>query len=365
MSYSDEILPPTDVDLEKIESEELDAASSPPQFEISTYPADYTLEVYWQKWKSNEILIPVFQRGFVWKISQSSRLVESFMMGLPVPQIFLYTDEQQKYLVIDGQQRLKSIFYFFEGYFGQPDKANKRSIFKLHGLDEKSKWSGLKFEDFEPADQRKLRQSVLRAIVVKQLNPDDNTSVFHIFERLNTGGTLLKPQEVRNAVYSGTLNDLLLELNIYPQWRELLHKPLPDSRQKDVELILRYMSLYHWGEKYYKPMKTFMSDFMSRNRNPSMKIIEEERQRFRTTCDTITQKLPVTPFSPLGPLNAAVFDAIFIAFSKNLDKLPADIGQRYVALMNDIRFETRTRASTADPETVRTRLEIAERTLFA
>ncbi|MCX5804358.1 MAG: DUF262 domain-containing protein [Proteobacteria bacterium] len=213
---------PEDIQMEPVESEIEDLESTPIEFEIATYPADYTLEVLHQKSISGDIVIPKFQRGFVWKISQASRLIESFMLGLPVPQIFVYTDSEQKSLVIDGQQRLKSIFFFFEGLFGEEDKLGKRKVFKLEGINENSKWLNKAFTDFTDADKRKLKNSVLRAIVIKQLNPNDDTSVYHIFERLNTGGTLLKNQEVRNCVYWGKLNDLLLDLNIYPAWRKLL-----------------------------------------------------------------------------------------------------------------------------------------------
>jgi hypothetical protein len=104
---------PTDLELEPITSEDEDYESAPPDYQISTYPADFTLEVLHQKWKSDEILIPDFQRKFVWKQVQASKLIESFLVGLPVPAVFLYSEwKSQKFLVIDGQQRLKSIFYF-------------------------------------------------------------------------------------------------------------------------------------------------------------------------------------------------------------------------------------------------------------
>src|SRR4030042_4457426 len=272
-----------DIQIEPVESELEDSESTPVEFEIATYPADYTLQVLFQKWKSEDIVIPKFQRGFVWKISQASRLIESFMLGLPVPQIFIYTDPEQKSLVVDGQQRLKSIFFFFEGFFGEEDKLGKRKVFKLEGINENSKWLNKTFNDFSEPDKRKLKNSVLRAIIIKQLNPEDDTSVYHIFERLNTGGTLLKNQEVRNCVYLGKLNDLLQELNKYPVWRKLLGKPILDSRQKDIELVLRNIALYHWSKDYRRPMKDFLSSFMTRNRNPSEKMIEHERERFKKT----------------------------------------------------------------------------------
>jgi len=100
----------TDLDLESIEAENIDYSSSPPVYEITTYPADYTLEILVNKLNSGEIVIPDFQRQFVWNQVQASKLVESFLVGLPVPAIFLYNEyDTQKKLLVDGQQRLKSI----------------------------------------------------------------------------------------------------------------------------------------------------------------------------------------------------------------------------------------------------------------
>jgi uncharacterized protein with ParB-like and HNH nuclease domain len=353
-----------DIQIEPIDSEIEDSESTPVEFEIATYPADYTLEVLHQKWKSEDIIIPKFQRGFVWKISQASRLIESFMLGLPVPQIFIYTDPEQKSLVVDGQQRLKSIFFFFEGFFGEEDKLGKRKVFKLEGINENSKWLNKTFNDFSEPDKRKLKNSVLRAIIIKQLNPEDDTSVYHIFERLNTGGTLLKNQEVRNCVYLGKLNDLLQELNKYPVWRKLLGKPILDSRQKDIELVLRYIALYDRGKEYRRPMKDFLSSFMKRNRNPSEKMIEHERERFQKTCDLILKTLGEKPFNPRGALNASVFDSVFLAFSKHLDSFPKDIKERYDRLKADEDFNKFTRSSTTNEEVVKGRLEKAEEILF-
>src|SRR6266702_8126606 len=97
-----------ELEIEQVQSEIDDENSPSLEFTIATYPTDFTLEILAQKLAKEEIEIPPFQRGFVWSKAQASLLIESFMMGLPVPQIFLYTDEDQKLLVVDGQQRLKS-----------------------------------------------------------------------------------------------------------------------------------------------------------------------------------------------------------------------------------------------------------------
>lgn len=358
-------MPESELTFESIQSETEDSEYSPPEFDIAVYPADFVLEVLHNKWKNNELVIPEFQRDFVWTLKQSSRLIESFMMGLPVPQIFLFTDTEQQNLVVDGQQRLKSIFYFIEGYFGNPDSAGRKKVFRLDLLNKNSKWFKRTFEDFTEGERRKFLNSVLRAIIVKQLNPKDDTSIYHIFERLNTGGTVLRDQEVRNCVYHGTFNELLIKLNKDPHWRTILGKPNPDNRQKDIELMLRGLSLAYNVNEYEKPMKEFLSKFMRHYQNPNSEFLDELENRFRKTCECIVQKLGSRPFSPKGPLNAPAFDCVFSAFYRNLDRCPDDIAEKFEALKskND-EFKSLTSEATTDDKIVKQRHNLASKFLF-
>ena len=212
----------SDDGVEAIESESEDQMSSPPAYEILTYPADFTLEVLVDKLNKDAISVPRFQRRFVWTISQASKLIESFLLGLPVPPVFLYaTAKDSKTIVVDGQQRLRTIQFFFNGTFGYEEEET-RPLFRLTNLHPKSQYANKTYEEIEstdPAAFRRLNDAVLRSFVVKQLNPNDDTSIVHIFERLNTGGTLLQGQEIRNCVYSGSFNDLLHRLNNDQKWR--------------------------------------------------------------------------------------------------------------------------------------------------
>lgn len=351
------------IDIEKIDSEEEDDMSSPPEYEISTYPADFTLEGLYAKWIAGDIEIPKFQRQFVWKQAQASKLIESFLVGLPVPAVFFYTEKKsQKYLVIDGQQRLKSIFYFFEGYFGE-ENNQRRKTFRLKGLNEKSEWYEKTFNDFEEDDKRKLKNCVLRSFIVNQLDPNDDTSIYHIFERLNTGGTLLTNQEVRNCVYGGKLNDLLIELNQYPSWRSILGKPKFDRRQKDIELILRFLALYT-PSQYEKPLKDYLSKYMKHNKNASPESIDDIKNLFQHTCDAVYQSLGEKPFHIRAGLNSSVYDSVMVAFAKNLKDIPDDIENKYSNLVNDNDFYIYTSRSTTDVKNVQNRLRIAEQILF-
>ncbi len=354
---------PTDLDLEPITSEDEDYESAPADYQISTYPADFTLEVLHQKWKADEILIPEFQRGFVWKQVQASKLIESFLVGLPVPAVFLYSERKsQKFFVIDGQQRLKSIFYFLEGYFG-PETQGARRVFRLTGLSPDSLFNSKTFEDLRDEDKRRLKNAVLRSFVVQQLDPADDTSMYHIFERLNTGGTLLTNQEIRNCVYHGNFIGFLNQVNAVPAWRRILGKEALDTRRKDIELLVRFFAMRDISA-YKKPMKDFLSKFMRKNRDASAEVLAASREIFERTCDAVIASLSEKPFHVRAGLNAAVFDAVMTAFSKHLDEIPVDVRDRYVRLIKDKNFDTNTRTSTTDVDTVKQRLSQAEKVLF-
>ncbi len=266
--------------------EELEDTEAFVTYEIASYPSDLTLAGINDMWRQGDIIIPDFQRNYVWTMAQASLLIESFLLGLPVPQVFFYVDQENKNLVIDGQQRILSAVYYFGGFFGDENMQGKKQVFRLTGLDERSPFAKKAYTDLSESEQRKLRSAVLRAINIRQLTPkNESTSIYHIFERLNTGGTPLKPQEIRNCVFRGSLVPILKELNKDKSWRGILGKDPFDKHQKDVELILRIFALSSgpgW-DKYEKPMKEFLNvamretiatgtqDVSANSRKPSLK----------------------------------------------------------------------------------------------
>jgi Protein of unknown function DUF262 len=333
-------------------------------YDIASYPSDLTLSVLADMWKNGDIFIPEFQRNFVWSIKQSSLLIESFLLGLPVPQVFFYVDEQNKNLVIDGQQRILSVVYFFEGYFGSESIHGRRQVFRLSGLDDQSPFARKRFEDIDEVAQRKLKNAVLRAINIRQLSPKgEHTSVYHIFERLNTGGTPLKPQEIRNCVFRGDLVRILRELNSDENWRQILGKKTFDRHQKDVELVLRILALSTEWRKYEKPMKEYLNRTMEMQKSGTSQRVKEFEVRFPKTAELIINHLGAKPFHIRGPLNSAALDAVFCIILDNLEHVSPDLAQRYEALRNDEKFRNATFYGTSDVATVRTRFELARQYL--
>jgi uncharacterized protein with ParB-like and HNH nuclease domain len=365
---------------EPIKSERDDHDASLRTYDILTYPADYTLEGLVNKWNDGDIEIAPGQRKFVWNEVKASKLIESFLIGLPVPPIYLYQDrETSKLLVVDGQQRLKSLVYFFSGKFGDKTgnevKDNALPDFELAGLHEKSPYFGLTYPRLRVEDEpawREFKDSVMRAFIMKQISPDDDTSIYQVFERLNTGGMILYPQEIRNCILTGDFNDLLKEINQHESWRLILGKPTEDKRMRDVELILRFFALYYNLSAYEKPMKQFLNAYMRTNRNPSKAKRAAFSRLFRTTADTVVRYLGETPFSiHKRGLNAAVYDAIFTGFAKNLTTLDRAtiskaklrvVRNKFNRLLRDKNFEKWTSSATTDEDVVPKRIKKAIRT---
>jgi hypothetical protein len=359
--------PEHDRNIEAIESEEADRDSSPPSYEILTYPADFTLQVLVDKLHKRAIKIPDFQRRFVWKQVQASKLIESFLLGLPVPPVFLYTVHKDgSLLVVDGQQRLRSVQFFFDGYFGD-ESDTARPPFRLVGLHERSRYVNKTYRDLEETDPEafnRLNDAVLRSFVVKQLNPKDHTSIYHIFERLNTGGTFLQGQEIRNCIYPGPFNDLLHELNSFPVWRDIFGKKIRDKRQRDAELILRFFALLNNRKRYEKPMKEFLSKYMAANQDFPASERRAFKELFRNTAERVHDNLGTKPFHIRAGLNAAVYDSVFVAFASNPGKKPSHPKQSYERLLNDTGYIETVSSGTTDVETIHQRIRKAMEAFF-
>lgn len=335
------------------------------EYDITTYPSDFTLSGLTQMWRDKDITIPDYQREFVWSIKQSSLLIESFLIGLPVPPVFFYIDDKNKNLIVDGQQRLLSVFFFFEGYFGYENEKGKRQTFRLTGLNEKNPFHNKRFVDLEEKDRRKLETSVLRAINIRQLAPkDQSTSVYHIFERLNTGGTPLKPQEIRNCVFRGDFLNKLRELNENQNWREILGKKLIDKHQSDVELLLRAFGLCHHLDEYEKPMKEFLSKVAKKYQNATSGKVEKFEIDFEKAVKIINEKLRQKPFSVRGPLNTSLFDSIFCTIISNVNNLPNNLSEKYEALLVDDKFIEYTTIATTDAKIVKERFAYVKKQLI-
>ena len=336
-----------EIDLEKEHGDDEEYSA---EYKIDSYGADYPIEVLSEKFNSKELIVPDFQREYVWDIKRASRLIESFLLGLPVPQIFLYKEgEKDDLLVIDGQQRLRSIDCFIRG------KWKDGKDFRLKGV--LKEWDGKRYVDLQPQEKRKFNNRILRATIFEQRKPEsDNSSIFQIFERLNSGGMELSKQEIRNCIYHGKLVEFLRELNDYDNWRKILSKK-PDKRSKDVELILRMISMYYYWEEYEKPMYGFLNKAMKTNKDISEEKKEEIRKLFTEVIDVIFKKLGKKAFRPVRSLSAPVAESVFVGIAKSSDWHEAV--EKYDSLMNDKEYQKLIKEATTDTDTAKKRVMIA------
>lgn len=304
---------------------ETDDVAETVRYNITSYGADFDVEGLVRRASRGSVYVPEFQRGFVWSLQQSSRFVESLLLGLPVPGIFLAQDpETEKLMVIDGQQRLKTLQFFYSGVFGDVTLEGRQPRpFALRGVNKE--FERLKYADLREREQERLDNSLLHATVVRQNSPDDGmSSIFHIFHRLNTGGERLTPHEIRQALYRGGLMDSVNELNNNDEWRAIFG---PKSRrQKDQELVLRFWAMYVRAQEYAAPMQGFLNNFVEQNRNPSIEFLYEGRSLFTATMKAFNAAVGRRAFRTEGSwqLNAAVFDSMAVELARYINRKHGD-----------------------------------------
>lgn len=348
--------------MEEEDTGEDDDAEIPLSYSITSYGADYPVDGLVKRINEGNIKIPDFQRGFVWTIKQASRFVESLLLGLPVPGIFLAREHQtQKLLVIDGQQRLRTLQFFYSGHIVSNVRTGTKKVFALSGV--QPQFRDKTFSDLLPEFQTKLHDSIIHATVIKQDHPvEDNSSIYHIFERLNTGGTSLAPQEIRACINYGKFNDTLHKLSGNITWRSLYGGSKKNLR--DEELILRFFALYYKHESYAQPMKAFLNEFMHSHRNDGDAEIDAMSKLFERILAAISDQIGTSAFRITRGFNAAVFDAVMIGIGKRLAqrreiRTKGAIKKTYDRLLKNPQFVESVSAATAQVERVVRRINLS------
>lgn len=226
--------------------------------------------------KGNIDLNPSFQRRDAWSEQEKSRLIESLMLGFPVPPIILAENKQKKnsYLVIDGKQRLLSIRRFYSNVSEKEFKAKnlkEKDAFKqlkLKGLDILKDFNGKTYSQMQVENTEyinNLDNQSIRTIVIK--NWPDEAFLYTVFLRLNTGSKKLSPQELRQALKPGAfLNFLDDETANSTAIKDMLNNKGADPRMKDIELALRFFAFKCFPDKYKGNLKEFL-DYTCENLN--------------------------------------------------------------------------------------------------
>ncbi len=279
-------------------------------------------------------LRPFYQRRPRWNLEKQSRLIESFIMNIPVPPVFLYEKEFNSYEVMDGQQRITALRDFYAGEF------------ELTGLQEWKELNGRTYQRLPDKLKAGLdRRSITSIVLLKESTSDEEEESSlreTVFERLNTGGVELSRQEIRNALYPGRFNNLLEKMSRSPVFRKAWDLPefveneitvtpgLLDktmfTKMEDIELVLRFYALRH-REHYRTGMQGFLDIYMRKSLQFEQKDIDVLEDIFTKTLTLASEVFGDLLFRPFDPASGdwankaqkAYYDAVMVSFSELTD----------------------------------------------
>lgn len=261
------------------------------------------------------VLDPDYQRNYIWENPKASLLIESFLLNVPIPIIYVSEEEDGKWSVVDGLQRLASLRRFFSGEF------------KLSKLEVLQELNGLTFQKLPPKSQRLLKNGILRIIVILQESHPEIK--YDIFQRLNRGSIKLNEQELRNCLYRGALTSKLREFRSNPTLLAVFGLREPHKRFLDEELVLRCLAMADAFDpttgtlpSYPNKMKTFLNSYMERSRAWDDSEIDQRLEKCLQVMATISSVFGSPAFRRPLPnsvqndtrLNRALMDAIFASF---------------------------------------------------
>ena len=299
----------SNLDLEEVKDlDKPDPNSIPPSsMKVYTKSYDFVVDSLVSQIERNEIsLNPAFQRRIVWGDKKSSLLIESIVLNVPIPPCYLAQNSDFEIDVVDGQQRLNAIYTFVE---------NK---FKLSGLIIMSEFNGRFFHELPIRVQRQIRSHTITCEMIT--NESDPDIRFEVFERLNSTPTPLSALELRNCIYRGGLNDLLIELAGLPSWLKFTGRREPDARMGDEELILRYFSFYiHGFENYKIPLKSWMNNTALEGKKFDEKQIAQLREHWLSmldVCCALFEPKECFRRPQSRSINKALFDLVAFSATK-------------------------------------------------
>jgi hypothetical protein len=363
---------------ENIPEESEDSYVNDDLYNISSWGADYSFRELVSMYDEDDLVKPELQRKYVWEKPEASRFIDSILLGLPIPSIFLAKTEENKMLIIDGYQRLMTVNDYIKGKW-----SGDNSVFTLSNIPGKInyRWRGKAYNQLSESEQRKIKTTTIHAVIFEQKQPkDDDTSLYQIFERINTSGKSLMPQEIRNCVYQGRLNTLLFQLNKDINWRVLYGNTKEDSRMRDLEFILRFFALKTDEIKIEKKgnisLKKFLNEFMGARANNDPAKVMEFSSDFTRSISTVRNQFGENAFFNVQSNDLTtirkrfyptVYDSIMIATSialaRGCDTSMSNETNR-LALLRDEKFREYSTQGTMQVEHINGRIELALKYLY-
>ena len=269
---------------------------------VHTRSMDISLQQLKNYVDANDIITdPDYQRKYVYDDKRASCLVESILIGIPIPVIYLAEEDEGVYSVIDGQQRITSFVRYL------------KNEFPLTGLRKLGNLNGLYFRELDKGIQRRLNMQTLSTVCIEK---DSEGLKYEIFSRLNLGAVKLRDQEVRNCIYRGPFNDMLKEIaQTNPSLPLLFHDT--DTRYSYEERILRFFAIRDMQLK--GTFKLMMNDYMERHAHDDENALRAAKNQYNALIDTVKTVLGEGAFfansDQRSKFNGAVYDSIMVPFS--------------------------------------------------
>ena len=294
----------------------------PPERRIQTQPYDLSINTLIEQWDDGDLIIPEFQREYVWDDSKASRLIESLLLNIPIPVLYFSETPDAKYEIVDGHQRVNSIVRYV------------KNSFPLKGLRIQDEFRGLRFDSLPKREQRFLKSRTMRVIVITaESHPDMK---FEVFERLNTGSVALNAQEIRRAVYRGPTTKLLDELVQNRSFRLAIGRKSPRPRFVDQELVLRFLAMRANLGKYRPPLLRFLNEYLrssnsSSSQSPSLQALADDFSRAADLVYTVFREnsfrlLDARGESAENNINRALFETeMLVLASTDPDEIVAKV----------------------------------------
>ncbi|CAI2388390.1 MULTISPECIES: DUF262 domain-containing protein [Alteromonas] len=306
-------------------------------------------------------LDPDYQRNYLWENKKASLLIESILLNIPIPVVYVAENEESQWNVIDGLQRLNSLYRFF------------KNEFKLSRLEVLSELNGLTYHNLPPKAKRMLGNGMFRVVVLlAETHPEIK---YDVFMRLNTGSVRLNEQELRNCLYRGKFNDFLKECRFNEKFLACLKLKDTHKRFVDAELVLRFLAIREnydlntYTLNYPGRMKTFLNMFMAKYQNIDTEKMAEFGAAFNGCMDNIYSVLGDTAFRRPDKygnhetrINRSLIDVIMLCFShltmQECEENKEVYQQNIVELCEDENFLDAITYGTADSKRIMTRLEL-------
>lgn len=329
---------------------------------VRTKALDFSFNELFDMYKSDELIIePEFQRLFRWKGIRQSQFIESLILELPIPPIYVIEIQDGKYELIDGLQRLSSYFHFRGKH---PNFKDEERHLRLNGCDVLKELNGLCYDDLPSSVQIRLKRQSVRTEVLRR--ESDKRLRYYMFKRLNTGGERLSDQEIRNCtirLLDNTFNDFIKRMSQNADYVACMAELTDEKREQLAmeEYVLRFFGMKNKRTEYEKNVGEFLTEYMEAVSDPERKDVtfdyDTEAKIFDNTFRVLNEALAEGAFSGVnkqgniqGYFSALHFEALTMGLQTSLDKLAtaddalkAKFKEKILEVKKDVDFQKLTK----------------------